>query len=100
MSATRYMVVERFRAGNASPVYERLRERGRLAPDGLVYVSSWVDAELRCCFQIMETDDPALLEQWMARWSDLVEFEVHEVITSDEAAVRVSLRAGGGGHTR
>lgn len=85
----RYMLVERFRSGDATPVYRRLRERGRLAPEGLVYVASWVDAELRCCYQLMETDDPRLLDAWMAEWSDLVDFEVHEVISSDEAASRV-----------
>ena len=83
------MVVERFRNGAAEPVYQRLRERGRLAPEGLSYVSSWVDAELRFCYQIMEVDDPVLLEQWMQQWRDLVEFELHEVITSEEAAARV-----------
>jgi hypothetical protein len=86
------MVVERFRNGDAKPVYNRFRERGRLAPDGLAYITSWVDAELHCCYQIMETHDPALLEQWMEQWRDLVEFEVHEVITSDEAAARVLSR--------
>ncbi len=92
MSRHRYMVVERFRNGDAEPVYRRFRELGRLAPDGLVYVESWVDVELRCCYQIMETHDPALLEQWMERWRDLVDFEVHQVITSDEAAARVLSR--------
>jgi len=87
-----YMVIERFRNGDARPVYERFRERGRIAPDGLSYVASWVDAELQCCYQVMQTDDPALLDQWMRHWRDLVEFEVHEVITSDEAAARVLSR--------
>ena len=86
------MVVERFRNGDARPVYERFRERGRIAPDGLSYVASWVDAELQCCYQVMQTDDPALLDQWMRHWRDLVEFEVHEVITSDEAAARALSR--------
>jgi len=92
MSRLKYMVVERFRNGDAKPVYKRFRERGRLAPNGLTYVTSWVDAELRCCYQIMETHDPALLGQWMDQWCDLVEFEVHEIITSDEAAARVLSR--------
>jgi Domain of unknown function (DUF3303) len=87
-SRRRYLVIERFRGGDAKPVYERLRERGRLAPEGLAYVASFVDAGLRCCYQVMETDDPALLERWMAAWRDLVEFEVHEVIGSEEAAAR------------
>ena len=87
------MVIERFRGGDALPVYARFRERGRLAPDGLRHVASWVDAELRFCYQVMETGDPALLEEWMAQWRDLVEFEVHRVITSEEAAARASSRA-------
>ncbi len=84
-----YMIIEHFKGGDAVPVYRRFRDRGRLAPDGLAYVSSWVDATLQHCFQVMETDDRALLDQWMAEWSDLVEFEVHPVITSTEAAERV-----------
>ena len=61
-----YMVVERFRDGDAVPVYRRFRDRGRLAPDGLAYVGSWVDGEMARCYQLMETDDPALLDQWIA----------------------------------
>ena len=89
----RFMVIERFCNGDAKPVYERFRQRGRLAPDGLAYVASWVDSGLRCCYQVMETKDPALLDRWMDQWRDLVEFEVHEVITTEEAAARVSSRA-------
>ena len=83
------MVLERFRDGDAEPVYRRFRERGRLTPDGLTYVESWVDDSLRMCFQVMRTDRRELLDEWMTRWSDLVEFEVHPVITSAEAASRV-----------
>jgi hypothetical protein len=85
-----YMVIEHFKNGDASPVYKRFREQGRLAPDGLNYVSSWVDEQLKICFQIMETNDPALLDEWMSRWEDLTEFEVYPLITSQEAAARVS----------
>ena len=87
-----YMVVEHFRNGDPVPVYRRFRERGRLAPEGLKYVSSWIDAGLTRCYQIMATDDPALLDEWMAQWSDIVEFEVHAVITSAEAADAVASR--------
>jgi hypothetical protein len=87
-----YMVVEHFRNGDPVPVYRRFRERGRMLPDGLAYVSSWVDRELQRCYQLMETDDPALLDQWIARWSDLADFEVHPVMTSQEAADRVAPR--------
>lgn len=84
----RYMIVEHFRDGNPEPVYERLRERGRLAPDGLRYIDSWVTHDLAHCYQLMECDSPLLLNEWIAAWSDLVEFEVHPVISSTEAAER------------
>jgi acetyl esterase/lipase len=80
-----YMVVERFKPGAAVDVYRRAREHGRLLPDGLVYVSSWVDLDFTTCFQIMETDDEGLFEQWMKKWEDLVEFEIIPVRTSAEA---------------
>ena len=89
-----YMVLEHFRNGDAAPVYRRFRERGRLAPEGVNYVSSWVTADLSTCYQVMESADRALLEEWMSRWSDLVEFEVHAVITSQEAAQRMAPTVG------
>jgi hypothetical protein len=85
----RYMVIEHFRDGRARPVYERFRERGRLAPDGLQYVGSWVTADLRHCYQVMECADRALLDQWIAAWSDLVQFDVIPVLTSAEASAQV-----------
>ena len=87
-----YMIVENFRNGDTVPVYRRFRERGRLAPEGLHYVSSWVDEKLERCFQLMETDDRLLLDEWMEYWSDLVEFEVYAVVSSAEAAGRVMQR--------
>lgn len=86
----RYMVIERYRDGDAVPVYQRFRDQGRMAPDGLTYVESWVDEPMRVCYQLMETDDPALLDAWMANWSDIVDFEVHPVISSPEAAARIA----------
>jgi hypothetical protein len=83
-----FMVVESFRGGRPQAVYARFRERGRLAPAGLRYVASWVSAAGDRCFQLMECDDPALLEQWTARWDDLVAFEIVPVIDSAEAAAR------------
>ena len=82
-----FMVVERFK--DAPAIYRRFRERGRMAPEGLLYVSSWVDEKLELCFQLMETSDPSLLEEWMANWRDLTDFEVYPVITSKEAAERI-----------
>jgi Domain of unknown function (DUF3303) len=89
-----YMVIERFRGGDPAPVYARFRERGRLAPEGLRYVSSWVDETLTTCYQVMEADDRRLLEEWMAAWDDLFAFEVIPVVTSQEAAERVLARGG------
>jgi hypothetical protein len=85
-----YMIVEHFK--DALAVYRRFRERGRMAPGGLVYVSSWVDESLERCFQLMETHDRRLLDEWMANWSDLTEFEVYPVITSKEAAEKIGPR--------
>lgn len=87
-----YMIIERFRDGDPLPVYRRFRDQGRLAPDGLRYVASWVTEDLRRCYQVMECEDRALLGQWMARWEDLVEFEVIPVVTSAEAAAAVAPR--------
>ena len=85
-----YMVIEDFRGGDPRPVYARFAERGRLAPDGLRYVSSWVTDDLRRCFQVMECDDRELLHRWIERWADLVEFEVIPVLTSAEASALVA----------
>jgi hypothetical protein len=86
----RYLVIERFIHGPA-PVYARATERGRMMPDGLQYLDSWIvdDDRLDTCYQLMETDDPALLDEWIDRWSDLTVFEVVPVISSAEASARV-----------
>jgi len=89
---TLYMVLERFKNKDAVAVYRRFRDRGRMAPEGLRYVSSWVDDRLESCYQLMETHDRALLDRWMANWSDLVDFEVHSVLTSNEAAEKIAPR--------
>lgn len=87
-----YMIIEHFRNGDAVPVYRRFRDRGRMAPEGLRYVSSWVTEDYRRCFQVMECDDPALLEQWMSNWRDLTDFEVIPVNTSADAAAAIAPR--------
>jgi hypothetical protein len=89
------MIIERFKHGDPRPVYRRFREQGRMAPEGLNYVASWVERDLGACYQVMQTADRRLLDQWMANWQDLVEFEVHPVITSAEAAERVTPEASG-----
>ena len=81
-----FMVIERFRDGRAPEVYRRFHERGRMAPDGVRYVASWVDLPFERCFQVMEADDERHLREWTAKWEDLVEFEIVPVRTSQEAA--------------
>jgi hypothetical protein len=76
------MVVEHFRPGAAADIYARVREGGRSLPEGLRYVDSWVRADLAGCFQLMECDDAVLLQEWIAAWSDLSDFEVVPVTTS------------------
>jgi hypothetical protein len=85
------MVVERFIQG-PEPVYRRAAERGRMLPPGLEYIDSWVDERLDRCFQLMETEDPGLFDQWIACWDDLAEFEVVPVVSSARAAASVDRR--------
>lgn len=81
-----YMVIERFKNREAIPVYRRFREKGRMMPQGLNYVESWVETNFDRCFQLMECEDAKLLEEWAAHWRDLVEFEFVPVRTSKQAA--------------
>ena len=87
-----YMIVEHFKNQDPVPVYRRFRDRGRLAPETVRYVSSWVDENLAQCFQLMETEDRKHLDDWLANWNDIVDFEVYAVISSTEAVARVSSR--------
>ena len=85
-----FMVVEHFREGRAPDIYRRFRDRGRMAPDGVRYVASWVDLNFERCFQVMEADDEELLRQWTANWDDLVDFEIIPVRTSEDAAKAIA----------
>jgi uncharacterized protein DUF3303 len=86
------MVIEQFKNGDPVPVYRRFHRQGRLMPEGLTYISSWVEPTLDRCYQVMETDSRGLLDEWIAHWSDLIEFEVRSVITSAEAQVLIAPR--------
>lgn len=81
----KYMVIERFRPGAAGEVYRRFAEKGRMMPDGLNYVESWIVEDLSTCFQLMETDDFAKFAQWTRNWDDLADFEISPVMSSVQA---------------
>ena len=85
-----YMVIEYFNEGAAPEIYKRARERGRQLPAGLDYVDSWVDLEYRRCFQLMQTESPALFDDWIRVWADLARFEIIPVRTSAAAAQQMA----------
>jgi hypothetical protein len=87
-----YMVIERFKTPGAIEVYRRARDQGRMLPEGLDYISSWVDLDFTTCFQLMQTEDETLFEQWISRWRDLVEFEIIPVQSSAEAMTTIAPR--------
>ncbi len=87
-----FMVIESFKPGRAADLYRRFRDRGRLAPEDVRYVASWVDLEYRRCFQVMEAADEARLREWTSNWEDLVDFEIVPVRTSADAAADISPR--------
>ncbi len=81
-----FMVIEKFKNHSARQVYRRAQEKGRMLPEGLHYVDSWVASNFNYCFQLMETENPRLFDNWIVQWEDLVDFEVIPVVSSDEAA--------------
>jgi len=85
-----FMVIERFKNGEALPIYQRYREKGRMMPGGLAYVDSWVEPDFGRCFQLMECEDPQLLAQWTSHWQDLVDFEIVPVVTSQVATAAMA----------
>lgn len=80
------MIVEHFRDRDAKAVYRRFRDQGRMAPEGLTYVASWIEVNFARCFQLMECDDPKLLQEWILNWGDLADFEIVPVVPSKETA--------------
>ena len=82
------MVIERFH--NTRAIYARVREQGRMLPNGLTYVDSWVDASLQRCFQLMECEDPKLFHEWVARWQDLIEFEIVPIVPSKNTSETIN----------
>ncbi|MTI87954.1 MAG: DUF3303 domain-containing protein [Balneolaceae bacterium] len=80
-----YMIVETFRPGKVQEIYRRLEEKGRMQPEGLTYLNSWIDENMEICYQLMEAESEEKLHQWMDKWNDLMEFEVVPVINSAQA---------------
>jgi len=85
-----FMVVERFRDRDAKAIYRRFRDQGRMMPDGLKYVGSWIEANFDRCFQLMECDDARVLQEWVLVWGDLADFEIVPVVPSKETAELVN----------
>jgi hypothetical protein len=79
-----YMVYERFKENAVPEIYRRLKDKGRMMPEGLDYVSSWIDLDLTRCYQLMKTDNASLFPLWTDNWKDLMEFEIVPVRTSAE----------------
>jgi len=84
-----YMVIERFRQGKVKEMYKRFDERGRMAPEGVNYINSWIDTDVKTCYQVMESSSEEKLNEWISNWNDLVDFEIIPVITSAEAKAKV-----------
>ena len=80
-----YMVIERFKEGTALEIYQRFRQRGRMMPEGLEYISSWIDLSFKTCWQLMQTEDFTLFDKWTTNWRDLADFEIVPVLTSADA---------------
>jgi hypothetical protein len=83
------MIIERFRPGKIRNVYKRFEEKGRMMPEGLKYVNSWIDEKITTCYQVMETDSSEKLNEWISHWNDLVDFEIIPVISSAQAKQKV-----------
>ena len=80
-----FMVIERFKDNDMLPVYKRVRDQGRMFPDGLKYIDSWVEPSFARCFQLMECDDLRLLQEWIVKGRGLgVTFEIVPVVTSQQ----------------
>jgi hypothetical protein len=79
-----FMVIERFKQKDATPIGERFRQKGRMLPEGVSYIASWMDAENARCFQLMEAPTPEAMNPWILAWDDLVDFEIVPVETSAE----------------
>jgi Protein of unknown function (DUF3303) len=84
-----YMIIERFKPGKLKAMYQRFDEKGRMMPEGVYYINSWIDEKISICYQVMESESAEKINEWISKWNDLVDFEVIPVITSAEAKEKV-----------
>jgi len=89
-----YMLIERFRPGKVKDMYQRFSEKGRMLPDGVTFVGSWINESVTVCYQVMEAESLEKLQIWIDNWKDYTEFEVIPVISSAEAKAKVVAEAG------
>jgi Protein of unknown function (DUF3303) len=91
-----FMVIERFKDDDMLPIYKRVRDEGRMLPQGLEYIDSWVEPNFSRCFQLMECDDLRLLQQWILKWRGSgVSFEIVPVVSSKDTREVVAPHLGG-----
>ena len=84
-----YMVIERFHEGKVKELYRRFAEKGRLLPEGVTYVNSWIDEKITVCYQLMESDTPEKLREWTTHWDDLADFEIIPVLSSEQVRKKI-----------
>lgn len=84
-----YMIIETFKDGKEEEIFRRAKEKGRMLPAGVEYVDSWVSSDISRCYQLMRCEDKDLLNEWIDKWSDLVDFEAVSVISSERASEKV-----------
>ena len=84
-----YMIIEKFHPGKAKKLYQRFEEKGRMLPEGVIYINSWIDEQVATCYQVMESDAKEKIDEWIKCWSDLADFEVIPVITSAQAKEKI-----------
>jgi len=83
------MIIERFHPGQARIVYKRFEEKGRMLPEGVSYLDSWIDEQISICFQVIESNSVEKIHQWIGEWTDLADFEVIPVISSAAAKAKI-----------
>jgi len=84
-----YMIIEKFHAGKVKMIYERFDEKGRMMPEGVNYINSWIQTDMSTCYQVMESDSKEMIHEWIGHWKDLADFEIIPVITSSEAKIKM-----------